>query len=493
VVSDNKGVLVIYTGGTIGSKPRDPDPDSPQVVVPWDEYKKMTQELERIPFRVDAFEGIPPLDSCNVGPREWVAMAECISENYDDYEGFIVLHGTDTMVYTACALSFMLRDLGKPVILTGAQRSALVSVRNDGTQNLLTALEFANPAWYRLPIVPEVCIYFGGKLLRGNRAVKRDTVGYEAYETPNLAPLGTAGDKIVIDTQLIRPLPGRGRRFNVRTRLNTHVLPIFVSPGIQDTDIAASLLQTEGLRAAVIQSFGSGNIPTKQEFLNCFREARGERDIVLANVSQCPRGPVELGIYETSAELLEAGFVSAGDITVEAAQCKLMALLGDPDATRDEVELQFQQSLAGEQSISLYVTRYGDKSGGKLTDAESTVRIRGASVEGRFDEAQVDRAFLRLRRASVAGSDGSKPVELRIFLNLDEAADADETDPSFGGHFKKWPSEHEGVLMFDVTPAFRSTVRAGERLSFTIFMDTKGGTVKWESCEFAVYVRETAA
>ncbi|MGH9278692.1 MAG: asparaginase, partial [Acidimicrobiales bacterium] len=173
------GVLVIYTGGTIGSKPRDPDPASPQVVVPWPELSAATPELQRLPFAVDCFDEIPPLDSCNVGPTQWKAMADAISRHYEDYTGFVILHGTDTMVYTASALSFMLLELAKPVIITGSQRSALVSTRNDATQNLLTALEIANPTYSNLPIVPEVCIYFGGKLLRGNRARKRDTVGYE--------------------------------------------------------------------------------------------------------------------------------------------------------------------------------------------------------------------------------------------------------------------------------------------------------------------------
>jgi L-asparaginase len=507
----NKGVLVIYTGGTIGSKPRDPDPDSPQIVVPWQELLEGTPELDRVPFTVDCYEGIPPLDSCNVGPEQWIAMAECIRDNYDDYEGFVILHGTDTMVYTACALSFMLRELGKPVIVTGAQRSALVSVRNDATQNVLTALEIANPAASNLPVVPEVCIFFGGKLLRGNRAVKLDTVGYEAYDTPNLPPLGTAGDRIVINEGLVRPLPERGRRFNVRTSLDTNVLPVFISPGIQDTEIARSLLATEGLRAAVILSFGSGNIPTRKEFLDGFREARAEHGIILANVSQSPRGPVELGIYETSAELLEAGFVSAADITVEAAQCKLMALLGDKDATIEDNEWNFQRSLAGEQSVSLYVTHFGESSGGSLGGASPRARIRGVAVSGAFEAGLVERALIRLRRARVSGSttaaadaqtsrkvraDGPgspapEAIRFRIFLNLDEGAAPDESDPSFAGSFTKWPMDSEGVVMFDITRAFRSTVRLGERMSFTVILDTPTGELAWASAELAVFARET--
>jgi len=204
MAGSNKGVLVIYTGGTIGSKPRDPDPDSPQVVVPWGELQNATPELVKLiqrGLRIEC-ESIEPLDSCNIGPKAWQQIAGIIRDHYDEYEGFVILHGTDTMVYTASALSFMLRELGKPVILTGAQRSAMVDVRNDATQNFITSVLLAAPLFSKVPVVPEVCIYFGGKLLRGNRTIKRDTAGYDAYESPNLPPLGEVGDKIVIHEDL---------------------------------------------------------------------------------------------------------------------------------------------------------------------------------------------------------------------------------------------------------------------------------------------------
>jgi L-asparaginase len=184
----NKGVLVIYTGGTIGSAPRDPDPESPRIVVPWGTR-----------FRIDCHSFAQPIDSCNRSPREWAEIAQIIADNYNDYEGFVVLHGTDTMVYTASALSFMLKNLDKPVVMTGAQRSALSGIRNDARQNLVTALLLANPHYTKIPVVPEVCIFFGGILLRGNRSVKRDTNSFVAYESPNLAHLGEAGDRIVVN------------------------------------------------------------------------------------------------------------------------------------------------------------------------------------------------------------------------------------------------------------------------------------------------------
>lgn len=491
-----KGVLVIYTGGTIGSKPSQPDdPESPQVVVPWAELADKTPELDRLPYPIDAYEGIEPLDSCNVGPLQWKQMAEAIAAYYGDYEGFVILHGTDTLVYTASALSFMLRELGKPVIITGSQRSALVDIRNDATQNTLTAIQYANASFHDLPLVPEVAVYFGGQLLRGNRAVKRDTTGYDAYESPNLEALGEAGDKLTANGRIVRASPTGD--FHIRTKLDTRVLPIFISPGIQETEMVKRQLETPGLRAAVVQAFGSGNIPTKGEFLDLFRDAH-KRGVVLAAVSQCRTGPVELGIYETSAELLESGFVAASDITLEAAQCKLMSLLGDEDATQGEVELRYQQSLAGEQTTSLYLSRYPDSNGAVVATAGTTrQRIRGELVRAPADRSQIDQALLRLRRARLSAplqDDGTPaPVTIRLFADVGGEEDLPgEGDSRFLGEFVRYPKadDSEALLVFKATAFFRTRYQSGERLSLTVVVDTAGAALQWEQAEVALYVRD---
>ena len=492
-----KSVLVIYTGGTIGSRPKDPDPDSPQIVVPWEELEKATPEIGRIGFEVDCVSTPEPLDSCNVGPTEWRFMAETIEKNYDNYSGFVILHGTDTMVYTASALSFMLKNLGKPVVLTGAQTSAMVSVRNDATQNFLTSLLVANPEFADIPNIPEVVICFGGKILRGNRSIKVDTVGYDAYDTPNMPPLGEAGDAISINHGLLRPMPDG--KFFARTRLDTNVLPMLIYPGMQFTELAKRQLSDANLRAAVVLSFGSGNIPTQPEFLKMFIDAR-DRGVVIANVGQCVRGPVELGIYETSAELLDAGFVAADDITLEAAQCKLMVALGDPDLMdpdmdpierRTIVERQFEVAQAGEQSISVEVTKF-DNSSGSVDTAEGIPgrkRIRGEVVSGQFSPAGVQRALLRLRGVSLASDD---KVSVRLFLNLDPDATPDNSDPGFGGKHSRWPEAQTGLTVFDITPAFRATVKPGDRVSVTVVIDTADSQFTWESAELAVFIEEAA-
>jgi L-asparaginase len=504
--TESRGVLVIYTGGTIGSKPRDPDPDSPQVVVPWKELEDGTPELQALitkhGLRVEC-EEIKPLDSCNVGPEEWQQIAGIIERRYSEFEGFVILHGTDTMVYTASALSFMLRELAKPVILTGAQRSALVDVRNDASQNFITAILLACPSFSKIPVVPEVCIFFGGKLLRGNRTVKRDTAGYDAYESPNFPPLGEVGDRIVIHEKQVRPMPDPRRRFNVRKSLDTNVTTVLVYPGIQQTDLAKRQLdglaarpseRSDGLKAAIVMAYGSGNIPTLwDEWLENFRIARNQ-GMVIATVSQCKRGAVELGIYETSALLLELGFVAANDITLEAALCKLMVLLGDRDLTHDEVEELYQRDLAGEQSTSLFLTKYPLAAGSiKRADEAASVRVPGRPLEAGWQPSHVDRALLRFRSAKLAFP-GKPPVRFSVYINLDRPEDASPQHPGYAGQFKKEPETREDqIILFDITRVLTALVKPGDRPSFTVFLDTEGVEFSWKSVELAIIAKESSA
>ena len=497
--SQSKGVLVVYTGGTIGSAPREPDnPKSPQYVVPWKELKAATPELERLQTRgfgpIDAYSLEPPLDSCNVGPREWAKMANVIAERYEEYEGFVILHGTDTMVYTASVLSFMLRELAKPVVITGAQRSALVDIRNDATQNVLSALEIANPPYSGLPIVPEVCIVFGDKLLRGNRSIKWDTAGYVAYQSPNFPPLGEIGDRIVINERLVRPVPDASRRFHVRTTMNTNVTTVFIYPGIQDTQLIRRQLLDADLKGIIVLAYGSGNIPTKPEFLEMFEEAQ-KRGVILANLSQCRRGPVELGIYDTSATLLEMGFIAGSDITMEAAQCKLMVLLGDPDITPTDVKKYFAQNRAGEQSVSLFVTEFeaSDKSltGADVPIETSHFRIPGRPMEGVWKAEQIERALLRFRGATVKPTEKEQSVTLRVFANLNPGEEPGEDHPGYVGPIDKYPPDVQPTItIIDVTDAVRPVARPGDRISFTVFVDSPGATFSWKSVELALFVKE---
>jgi len=487
----NKGVFVIYTGGTIGTRPKDPnDPDSPLIVVPWDELVDQTPALQELDFPLDSWSFPIPTDSSDIGPREWRMMAEKIEENYDRYEGFVILHGTDTMVYTASVLSFMLVNLGKPVIFTGAQRSHLFQARNDAVQNLITALRIANPRDSGVPVVPEVCIFFRDDLLRGNRCIKMDASGYNAYMSPNYPRLGWAGDRIHIDTRHIRPMPVQS--FRIRRNMDSNVISFNVFPGIQDTDVVQRLLNAPNLRGIILCSFGSGNIPANREFLEPFRKAI-ERGVTIQNVTQCTRGMVELGLYESSAKLLEIGIISGLDITAEAALCKMMVLMGDEDLTENDVGDLMERDLEGEMSLSIFTTRFRKTETDKVESARPRVRIVAIdSLPGEWKGWKISSAILRFRKAKVDNVPFDEPLAVRVFANVSSSDLLDEKSPNYAGEFRRTPNDEPSIVSFDVTRAARKLFKPGMKVSFTVSVDDGSqGTFLWDSVEFCIYAGST--
>ncbi|MFO7675586.1 MAG: asparaginase [bacterium] len=498
---DNRGegVLLIYTGGTIGSMPSDPeDPDSPRVAVPWPEFRRRTPALNRrladgapnpawIGFNVDAY-WTEPRDSCNVGPQQWVELARVIEAGHDRYEGFVILHGTDTMAYTASALSFMLENLAKPVILTGAQRSHLFNARNDATQNMISALMLANPGYARLPVIPEVAIFFNRTLLRGNRARKVNATGYDAYQSPNYPPLAIAGERITVDPLLLRRRPAE-RRLRVRATLEPNVVPASFFPGIQDGRMLGSILDDPNLRGVVLLTYGAGNIPTSPAVLDAIRRATG-RGVVALAVTQCGGGRVDLGMYETSVKLIDAGVVSGVDVTPEAALTKLMVLLGDPDLGPADAARLAQQDLAGEQSLSVHVTRFDQADRTELTVAGNRARFAARRIEGLDAEADdADEVVLRLRSAEVIAPAGRRLI-IRLFTDLDRDAPADPAGGHCIGEFARAstdPAESGRTMFFVITGAARRL--AGHRVSLTITIDTDDPSARltWQSAEVAVF------
>lgn len=332
-------VLIIYTGGTFGMTY-----DQDGVLVPFDfslilehlpTLKNLALELTVVSFET-------PIDSSNMLPEHWQVLGQIISQNYETHDGFVVLHGTDTMAYTASALSFMLEGLSKPVIFTGAQLP-IREPRSDARENLITALEIASAKKDGIPIVPEVCIYFDYELLRGNRSKKVESMQFDAFDSGNYPPLAKAGVKIDYNFSMIRSRPN-GRKLTLRSKIDSNISILKLFPGIPASTIEA-ILQTEGLRAVVLETYGSGNAPTSQALLKALKKAIGKGVIVL-NISQCPGGTVIQGKYETSRDLQQIGVIGGGDMTTEAAVTKLMLLLGEYGAekTREMVS----QSLAGE-------------------------------------------------------------------------------------------------------------------------------------------------
>lgn len=337
-------VLLIFTGGTI-SMSENPATGALRPI-DFERLQELLPELNQIGIRVKSIPFFPLIDSSDVHPVTWEKMALCIAENYDNYDGFVILHGTDTMAYSASALSFMLENLSKPVIFTGAQLP-IGSMRSDGKENLLSAIEIAAAKENGHPVVPEVCIFFEDNLFRGNRTTKKNAEHFNAFNSYNYPPLAKAGVHIKYFRSYIHyPNPDTKLRLRLNTNPNIAVLKIF--PGISE-NVVRSILNTEGLRAVVLESFGAGNAPRHQWLFDALHTAVG-KDIIVVNKSQCSTGSVEMGRYETSLNLLSAGVIGAHDITTEALVTKLMYLLGEYESTT-EVKKWLSVSICGEMTI----------------------------------------------------------------------------------------------------------------------------------------------
>lgn len=339
-------IMIIYTGGTIGMI-ENPVTHSLQ---PFDfthlidnvpKIKKLDYEINNIQFH-------PPIDSANMDPERWIEIARSIADNYADYDGFVVLHGTDTMAYTASALSFMLENLHKPVIITGSQLP-IGEVRTDGEENLITALQIAAATDIDgEPMVQEVAILFEDYLWRGNRSTKISADYFNAFKSNNYPYLA----KIGLDIQFHKERLLRNhahRPLKVQYNLDRNVMFLTIFPGITETTLR-HLLATPGIKGIVMKSFGAGNAPTDRWFVDAIHDAV-KRGIVIVNVTQCVNGGVNSERYMTGNAMSAAGVISGNDITSEAALTKLMYLFG-MGLTADEVKKYLNFSLCGEVSIS---------------------------------------------------------------------------------------------------------------------------------------------
>jgi len=334
-------ILIIYTGGTIGMA-NDPVTGS-LVSINFSEVSDQIPELKKFGYRLRSVSFDPATDSSNIEPETWVKMASVVEKYYDDYDGFVILHGTDTMAYSASALSFMLENLEKPVIFTGSQLP-IGMLRTDGKENLITAIEIAAAKNNGLPMVPEVCIYFDSKLMRGNRTTKISAEQFDAFDSPNYPGLAEAGLHIKYNSSLIK-YPVIRRDLTVYNDINTNVALLKLYPGISRHFVKA-VANTKGLKAIILETFGAGNAPTFKWFLDELGAFINRGGLIL-NVTQCHGGTVEMGLYETSREMLNAGVISGRDITSEASVTKLMHLLGRFDS-REKVIFYLNKSLAGE-------------------------------------------------------------------------------------------------------------------------------------------------
>lgn len=332
-------ILIIYTGGTIGMV----NDSKTGTLIPFDfeQIQNNVPELARLDYQLSVHSFDPILDSSNMHPKIWTELAELIKEKYNEFDGFVILHGSDTMSYTASALSFMLQNLAKPVVLTGSQLP-IGEIRTDAKENLITALEIAATKKDGKAMVPEVAVYFDFQLFRGNRSIKNDSEKFEAFSSPNYPILAEAGVNLDFFSNYILPIPTE--EFQIHTKFNSNIGVLKMYPGI--TENAVRAITESKVDAIVLESFGSGNTTTADWFIACLQEAISS-DKIIVDISQCNGGSVQLGKYETSRKLQKMGVLSGYDMTFEATVTKLMYLMGKGLAL-DEIKKIMEISIAGE-------------------------------------------------------------------------------------------------------------------------------------------------
>jgi len=340
---DETSVLKIYTGGTIGMIVD----ENSGALVPFnfDQIYEQIPVLQKFHFRLGFHCFVPIMDSSNMNPAAWIEMAAIIEKNYEGYDGFVILHGSDTMAFSASALSFLLENLNKPVIFTGSQLPMGV-LRTDGRENFITAIEIAAAKENNTPIVPEVCVYFENRLMRGNRTVKYNAENFNAFISGNYPNLAEVGVFIKYNENAIQK--PNFKKLKVHRKMDTNVGVLKLFPGISK-QFVKNVLSVAGLKGLVLETFGTGNAPSDQWFLDLLKKAI-DYGLLIINITQCLSGNVMQGKYETSKGLKDIGVLSGHDMTTETALVKMMYLFGDGHNQSAMKELM-QISLRGEVSI----------------------------------------------------------------------------------------------------------------------------------------------
>jgi L-asparaginase len=336
-------ILLIYTGGTIGMMK-----NFETGALKAFNFGKLLQkipELKQLDCDIETISFENPIDSSNFNPNNWIQIAQIIEENYEKFDGFVVLHGSDTMSYSASALSFILENLSKPVIFTGSQLP-IGDLRTDAKENLITAIQIASLQQKSKPVIQEVCLYFEYKLYRGNRTTKINAEHFNAFASPNYPELVESGVHLKVNNEALLAYQPQ-KNFKTNKELNTNVAIVKMFPGINETVLSA-ILDIPNLKGIVLETYGSGNAPTDEWFISLLERAI-KKGLHIVNVTQCSGGSVSMGDYETSTQLKDIGIISGKDITTEAAITKLMYLMGQQVAP-NVFKTIFETPIRGELS-----------------------------------------------------------------------------------------------------------------------------------------------
>lgn len=472
-----KKVLMLCTGGTIGMLPKDEnDPTSPLIPAKWEQIERHSPTFKELTFSVVPQE-MKLIDSSDMNPKYWIEIARKIRDHYDQYDGFVILHGTDTMSYTATALSFLLEHLGKPVIVTGSQLP-LAKARNDAAQNLVTALMLA--ASDGVPTVPEVCILFNNVLLRGNRSRKVSSTGFAGFDSPNFSPLAKIGEHIDVDTKIVKKVPSEG--FFINEFLTEEVMMLDIFPGISPS-MLRSVFSIKELKGVVLRTYGTGNTPTSPDFLKEIEVAINKNNLAVVNITQCTQGMVEMGLYDASSGLLRLGVISGVDMTPEAALVKMMFLLGqgyDIDTVKD----QMQKDICGEQSYNVFNLIYDH---GNTKDNRAPLKPQ--QLPAGFAKEQVETASIRFDGIRTNGDE--KSLELAVFMNYPSADSSTKTDiPQCLGIIKKKYEKETTDCTLQCTEKVRQVISDPSR-PVQITIVSTNGDIEWDNVGFSIYTNAT--